>query len=306
MLSARELESRIKALQKAQANKEPSSSIIALLEGLKAEAHPTEEVLRTTKAGIAIGKLRGHSDKAIGRAANEVVAKWKKAVEAEKKAKGLSVNSARPRESASPAGKGASPAPSKSTPQPSSREAYTGDPEKRKFASDGVDINRTDSKIRNNCIGVIYNGLAYRSREPTQTVMIKAQEVEAAGFKFYNGEGNAYREKIRSLFANLKNPNNGDLRKNVMSGLITPDKFVSMSSKELLSDEQRKNDAVLEKENMKKAQVPMAEKSVSDSLECSNCKKKMVSYTQAQTRSADEPMTTFCECMNCGKRWKFS
>ena len=91
-----------------------------------------------------------------------------------------------------------------------------------------------------------------------------------------------------------------------MSGTITADRFVVMSSKELMSAHQRKADAELELENMKKAQVPMAEKSISDSLECGGCKKKMVSYTQAQTRSADEPMTTFCECMNCGKRWKAS
>jgi len=57
---------------------------------------------------------------------------------------------------------------------------------------------------------------------------------------------------------------------------------------------------------MKKAQVPMAEKSISDALKCGKCGQKKVSYSQAQTRSADEPMTTFCECMVCGNRWKFS
>jgi hypothetical protein len=72
----------------------------------------------------------------------------------------------------------------------------------------------------------------------------------------------------------------------------------------LKSAERRKIDEKLEEENMKKAQVPMAEKSISDALRCGKCGQKKVSYTQAQTRSADEPMTTFCECTVCGNRWK--
>lgn len=197
-----------------------------------------------------------------------------------------------------------SPAPKPAPSNSGSKKAYEGNTETRKFTTDNVDVKRTDSQVRNNCIGVLYNGLAYRSTEPEDTVLIKAMAVEAAAYKAYKGETQAYKEKVRSLFQNLKVKSNLDLGRNVMSGAIAADKFVVMTSKQLQSAEQRKADAELEKENLKKAQVPMAEKSISDSLECSGCKKKMVSYSQAQTRSADEPMTTFCECMNCGKRWK--
>ncbi|KAI1123171.1 transcription elongation factor s-ii [Nemania abortiva] len=299
----RELESRIKALHKAQGEKAPAATIISLLEGLRKDVRPTEEMLRTTKAGLVVGKLRGHTNKDIGKAANDVVSKWRKSVEEEKKAKGLQPGG-RIRDSASPASKAASPAP-KPIPTNGSRK-YEGNPETRKFNTDKVDIKRTDSQIRNNCIGVLYNGLAYRSTEPEDTVLIKAMAIEAAAYKEYKGETQAYKEKVRSLFQNLKIKSNLDLGRNVMTGSIAPEKFVVMTSKQLQSAEQRKADAILEEENMKKAQVPMEEKSISDSLECSGCKKKMVSYSQAQTRSADEPMTTFCVCMNCGKRWKFS
>ncbi|KAL6876637.1 transcription factor S-II, central domain-containing protein [Trichoderma novae-zelandiae] len=185
-------------------------------------------------------------------------------------------------------------------------KAYKGDPEKRKFDTDGVNIKRTESTVRNQCIGLIYNGLAYRSIESETSVIAKAVAVESAAFTVFNGEGAEYRKKIRSLFANLKNKSNRDLGKRVMSGDISPERFVNMTDEDLKSEDQRRMEMELEKENMKKAQVPMAEKSISDSLECGKCKKKKVSYTQAQTRSADEPMTTFCECMNCGNRWKFS
>lgn len=301
----RELEGRIKTLHKAQNEKAPAATIISLLEGLK-EIRPTEEILRTTKAGLVVGKLRGHTSKEIGKAANDVVAKWRKGIEEEKKSKSLKAPDGRPRDSTSPASKAASPAPRPIVAISGSKKVYEGNPETRKFQTDKIDINRTDSQIRNNCIGVLYNGLAYRSTEPEDTVLIKAIAVEAAALKAYKGETQAYKEKVRSLFQNLKVKSNVDLGRNVMSGAISPAEFVVMTSKQLMSSEQRKTDAVLEVENMKKAQVPMVEKSVSDSLECSSCKKRMVSYNQAQTRSADEPMTTFCECLNCGKRWKFS
>lgn len=87
-------------------------------------------------------------------------------------------------------------------------------------------------------------------------------------------------------------------------GEIPPSRFVSMSHEELKSAERREEDAKLMKENLKMAQVPMAEKSISDALKCGKCGQKKVSYSQAQTRSADEPMTTFCECTVCGNRWK--
>ncbi|KAI1309902.1 transcription elongation factor s-ii [Xylaria venustula] len=301
----RELEGRIKALHKAQAEKAPAASIISLLDGLKKDVRPTEEMLRTTKAGLVVGKLRGHANKDIGKAANEVVARWRKIVEEEKKAKGLHATGGRPRDSASPASKAASPAP-KPISTSGNKKIYEGNTETRKFTTDNVDVKRTDSDLRNNTIGLLYNGLAYRSTEPEDTVLIKAMAVEAAAFKAFKGVTQTYKEKVRSLFQNLKVKTNADLGRNVMSGAITPDKFVVMTSKQLQSAEQRKQDAELEEENMKKAQVPMVERSISDTLECSGCKKKMVSYTQAQTRSADEPMTTFCTCMNCGKHWKFS
>ncbi|XXH03035.1 hypothetical protein Hte_009425 [Hypoxylon texense] len=316
-MDQRELDARVKALHKANQANEPPASLIPILESLK-KANPTEEMLRNTKAGLVVGKLRGNPNKEVAKVAMEVVAQWKKGVEAEKRAKGLkNVSAKQPQGSVSPASKAASPAPKAAAAGSGSggsgtgtgsggKKHFDGDPEKRTFKTDRVDIHRTGSQVRDNCIGLLYNGLAYRSREPEDSVVARAVEVEAAAYKTYKGETKEYKDKIRSLFQNLKVKSNAELGRNVMSGAVTADRFVVMSSKELMSAHQRQADAELELENMKKAQVPMAEKSISDSLECSNCKKKMVSYTQAQTRSADEPMTTFCECMNCGKRWKFS
>ncbi|PHH85594.1 hypothetical protein CDD83_196 [Cordyceps sp. RAO-2017] len=296
-MDQRELESRVKALTKSVAANEPPENAIKLLDLLKKDAAPTEEMLRATRAGVFVGKLRSNPNKEIARAASELVIKWKKLVEQEKNSKLQKAKMGSP----APAAAALPPAPAAG-----SKRAFTGDPEKRKFDSDGVDIKRTDSNVRNQCIGLIYNGLAFRSTDPPTDVIAKAVAVEQAVLDVFKGENAEYKKKIRSLFANLKNKSNKELGRRVMTGEIPADRFAVMTDEDLKSDDQRKKDLELEKENMKKAQVPMAEKSISDSLECSRCKKKKVSYTQAQTRSADEPMTTFCECMNCGHRWKFS
>ncbi|KAH7321267.1 transcription factor S-II, central domain-containing protein [Stachybotrys elegans] len=299
-MDQRELESRVKALTKSVAANEPPENALKLLESLKKDASPTEEMLRATRAGVFVGKLRSNPNKEIARAATELVVKWKKLVEQEKNSKlqKAKMGSPAPAPASSPAMAPATTG--------GAKKAFKGDPEKRKHDTDGVDIKRTDSNVRNQCIGLIYNGLAYRSRESESDVIAKAVAVEHAAYVVFKGETPEYKKKIRSLFANLKNKSNKELGRSVLGGEISPERFVSMTDEDLKSEEQRKKEIELEKENMKKAQVPMAEKSISDSLECSRCKQKKVSYTQAQTRSADEPMTTFCECMNCGHRWKFS
>jgi transcription elongation factor S-II len=247
---------------------------------------------------VIVGKLRSNANKDVARLAAEIVAKWKKGVDVEKAAK-LQRAKMKSSPSSTPAST-ASPAP----PPSSSNKPYEGNTETRHFKTDKIDTNRTGSATRDNIIGVMYNGLAYRSTDSIEDVLVRAIEVENAAFKIYKGETNAYRAKMRSLFSSLKNKTNRQLGRKVMSGDIPADRFVVMTDAELKSAEQRKVEEALEKENMKKAQVPMAEKSISDALKCGKCGQKKVSYSQAQTRSADEPMTTFCECTVCGNRWK--
>lgn len=201
--------------------------------------------------------------------------------------------------SSSATAQAASPAPSSSSSAP-----FTGDPLLRKFTKDNANINRTNDTARNNCIGLMYNGLAYRSQEPVENIVLKAVEIEKAAYDAYKLDSYRYKVKLRSLFQNLKHKNNVELGQKIMSGEISAERFVIMDSQELKSADLKKLEEDYEAENMKKAQVPMAEKSISDALTCGKCKQKKVSYSQAQTRSADEPMTTFCECTVCGNRWK--
>ncbi|KAK4043699.1 transcription factor S-II, central domain-containing protein [Parachaetomium inaequale] len=288
------LSKRIKTLNKAVAA-EPPSVVIGMLEELKNDKAPTEDQLRSTKAGVSVGKLRHNANRDIARLANEIVSKWRKNVDAAKELKKRKLEQSK------------SPTPKDSPAPPSSAYStpYEGDPEKRHFKVDNVDIARTGNKARDGSIGVLYNGLAFRATASIEEVLQHAMEVEAAAYAVYKDTAE-YRNKIRGLMTSLKRKDNPELGRRVLRGDIAPDKFVVMTDEELASDAQRARDRELERENMLKAQVPMAQRSISDSLQCGKCKQHKVSYSQAQTRSADEPMTTFCECTVCGHRWKFS
>ncbi|CZT03103.1 probable transcription elongation factor S-II [Rhynchosporium agropyri] len=293
-MDAKDVHSQIQSLQKAVVEKQPASVIINLLETLKKDVVPTEELLRTTKAGIIVSKQRANPNKEVAKLASEIVQKWKQIVQGGQKKKTM----ATPAGSSPP--KSASPAPAQEN------KAFKGDVAKRRWETEKVDTKRTNLPTRDACIGLLYNGLAFMCDESSTNVMIKAMAIEQAAFDHFKGDGQDYRNKLRSLFQNLKSKDNRELSPRVMSGEILPKRLIVMSHEELKSSHRKEEDKKLQADNMKKAQVPMAEKSISDALKCGKCGEKKVSYSQAQTRSADEPMTTFCECTVCGNRWKFS
>ncbi|KAL8676506.1 MAG: hypothetical protein Q9186_006972 [Xanthomendoza sp. 1 TL-2023] len=294
---------RAKALGKATTAGGDSEHIIKVLNELKTGVKPSEDLLRSTKIGVIVNKFKQNQNPEIARIASVIVKKWRDEVTKSK--------AGTPTPNGSQATNGnknmATPPTSTASPAPPEPSKSTVPPDQRDYKKDGVSINRTNQVIRDNCIGLIYNGLAHTSDIPPDTIITIASSIEAAAFSNLGPETNpSYKAKVRSLFQNLKNKANPGLRKRVLSGEITPERFITMSHEDLKSVEQKKQDEEFKKENMKNAEVAKPERSISTSFECGRCKQKKVAYNQAQTRSADEPMTTFCECQNCGNRWKVS
>lgn len=300
-MDAKEIELRAKAMTKAASSNEPPSTIIPLLKQLQQGVKATEDLLRSTRVGIAVNKLKQHKSPEVARLASEIVSKWRHEVNKQKAgaspgASQRSSSSPHPKTNGTPSG-GATPSDKASK--------LSVPPDKRTWKADGVDTNQTGNRIRDSCIGLMYDGLCLNSVEAPRTVLSKASAVEAAAFSDLGPETKEqYRTKIRSLYQNLKNKSNPTLRVRVLNGDVTPEQFVRMSHDELRSAEQQERDRKIQKENMDKAMVAQAERSISTSLQCGKCGQRKVTYTEAQTRSADEPMTLFCTCMNCGKSWK--
>jgi transcription elongation factor S-II len=286
-MDAKEVVEKSKALQRATAAGDSPASILSILGELKTGVVPSEDLLRSTKIGVVVNRSKQHKNPEVARLANEIVKKWRDEIQ---KQKGSPAT--QPKKPASPT---------------LEKPTFTVAPDQRNHKNDNVDIHCTLQSTRDNCIGLIYNGLCYLSTTAPATILTCAMAVEAAAFTAFGPESNdAYKSKIRSLFQNLKNKSNPALRVRVLGGEISPERFVRMTHEELKSAERRAEDEKLATENMREAMVPQAERSVSSSLQCGKCGQRKVSYSQAQTRSADEPMTTFCECTVCGKRWKVS
>ncbi|PYH89857.1 transcription elongation factor [Aspergillus ellipticus CBS 707.79] len=300
-MDAKEIELKAKALTKAATQSEPASTIVTLLKELQQGVKATEDLLRSTRVGIIVNKFKQHKTPEVARLASEIVSRWRTEVNKQKAgaspgASGRSSSSPRPAQNGTPT--------SGTTPSDKASKLSVA-PDKRTWKADGVDTNQTSNRIRDSCIGLLYDGLCLGSTEAPRTVLNKACAVEVAAFNAFGPESKEpYRTKIRSLFQNLKNKSNPTLRVRVLEGDVTPEYFVKMSHNELRSAEQEERDRKIQKENMDKAMVAQAERSISTSLQCGKCGQRKVTYTEAQTRSADEPMTLFCTCMNCGKSWR--
>ena len=305
-MDRREILSKGSALQKAIAGKEPSENIMAILRDLKANVRPSEDLLRATGIGKIVNKVKGvpNLDSQVTQLASEIISRWRHVVNEQKLASGTSTpNGARSNGTSSPVPKAVTPTPKAASPGVA--------PDKRNWKTDKVPRDELSSDpARNNCIGLIYDGLCLGSDLPMKLILDLSKQIESAALNLPDAKGSSnspvYKDKIRSLYQNLKNKSNPGLRKHILAGDIPPARFVTMSHEEMKSKRQREEDMKIAKENMNNAMVAQEEKSVSTSLECGKCHQKKVSYSQAQTRSADEPMTTFCECLNCGNRWKFS
>ncbi|KAF1986160.1 transcription elongation factor-like protein s-ii [Aulographum hederae CBS 113979] len=289
-----------KQLVKAMSDDAASDQISIILDELKTGVKASEQLLRSTRIGVTVGRLRSNKDPAIAKKATDLVGKWKVDVRKSTNSGASTPKTATANGTSSPANKSSSPA-------PKAKAKSSVPPEKRNCETDNVDYHLTGSENRDKCVKLMYDGLAFMSKEATEDLLHRARQVELSMYEAYKPESSdAYKGKIRSLFQNLKNKSNPQLRVRVFSGEITPDRFVHMTHEELKSAERKAEEAKIQKENLNNSMVAQEEKSISASLTCGKCHQKKVSYSQAQTRSADEPMTTFCECMNCGNRWKFS
>ncbi|KAI4153748.1 MAG: hypothetical protein LQ340_002120 [Diploschistes diacapsis] len=265
-MDAKAITEKSKELQKAVGSNAAPDVIKSILNELRKGVQPSEEILRSTRIGVTVNKLKQYKSRDIAALAHDIVSKWREEVEA-KRGNGA----AKKRSVTSPSGTG-SPAPSQQQDTLNkSQQQYTSQPsepttpnvalDKRTQKTDGIEVKPTGNAVRDRCAGLIYDGLAFSSPDPPKAVLTSASAIEAEiHSKLGPEDKEAYKTKIRSLYQNLKA--NGDLRGDLLGGKVTPEKFVAMTHEELKSADRRKEDKDLEKENMRLAQAPKEEKSL--------------------------------------------
>jgi len=305
MSQVAELKKLVKSLQSAQV----AEAIVEILSCLKKQPNINEAVLRESKAGLAVGKLRSHTDKRVSETAKDIVKKWKTDVEKAKRSTGGAADSHSPSAS--------KPTPKKpviSTPTsskivsvpPSVSSPATPKIETRTAKGDGVSPNWTGDKTRDKCIELLYDALALESGAPNDLIAQRAVAIENAVADELGINSGGYKAKIRSLFVNLKDKNNPGLRESVVSGDISAAKFSKMTSEEMASGERQAANRKIAEDNLFNSLGATEQQAETDAFQCGRCKQRKCRYRQAQTRSADEPMTTFVTCTVCNNRWKFS
>jgi transcription elongation factor S-II len=232
-MDPKQLHDVAKQIAKAADSGDPPSTllnILAPLENFKA----TEDLLRQSKIGVAVTKLRQNKDPKVSETATRLVNRWKQEVQAKKKRQdgspvpgNKSLNGAangRSSGTSSPAPQG-SKSEVKKEPAAAPRQSKVA-PEKRNAAADGVDLKITGDATRDACLKLMYDGIVFMSTESPDTVLKVARKVEVAAFEHYKQDtGAEYKTKMRSLFQNLKMKQNTLLRKNVLSEDIPPKKF---------------------------------------------------------------------------------
>ncbi|KAI6141651.1 transcription elongation factor [Pisolithus tinctorius] len=298
MSDVSELKKLVKDLQSVTTNEER----VSILQILKKNFQVNESILRESKAGLAVGKLRTHDVKEISDLAKEIVKKWKNEVERAKGGSGSKSTANAKTTGAAPRKPVTSATPASGSVTPASN----GKSEVRTAKSDGVKISVSGDTMRDRCIELIYDGLACDSAAPTDLILSRAKGVEQAVFAQFGRTSPEYKGKVRSLFVNLKDKGNPNLRESIVSGEVSPEKFSKMTSEEMMSEERRAADQKIKEENLFKSLGAGAQEAETEGFQCGRCKQRKCRYRQAQTRSADEPMTTFVTCVNCGHKWKFS
>ncbi|KAG6331369.1 hypothetical protein ID866_7720, partial [Astraeus odoratus] len=264
---------------------------VSILQILKKNFQVNEAVLRESKAGLAVGKLRTHDAKEVSDLAKEIVKKWKTEVERAKGGAGSKTPSnGKPLATRKPS---SVPTPVTGVAAP----AANGKSEVRSAKNDGVKISVTGDATRDKCIELIYDGLACDSGArlnrlaATDLIVSRAKGVEQAVYVQFGSTSPEYRGKIRSLFVNLKDKGNPSLRESIVSGELSPEKFSKMTSEEMMSEERRAADQKIKEENFFKSLGAGEQEAETEGFQCGRCKQRKCRYRQAQTRSADEPMT---------------
>lgn len=154
-MDVKEVELRTKALSKAIAENEPSASLLKILGDLKTGVKTvTEDLLRQTRVGITVNKLRTNKDPQVAKLAQELVLKWRDEVKKKSAVKARPTN-----------GTG-SPAPGSGTGSPApAKKKHHIKPEERNHKTDKVDYHVTGVDARDSCVRLMYDGLAHMSDE---------------------------------------------------------------------------------------------------------------------------------------------
>jgi transcription elongation factor S-II len=173
-LDAKAVEQKGRDLTKAAESSADSVAVLRLLSDLKTGVLASENLLRSTKIGVTVNKLKQHSNPQVKQLAGELVSKWRNDVQRLRPAAAAgSSGASTPRPASAAAANGTKGGSSVSSPA----AGGTGSPkgavakrpdvpkEKRNSKTDGINWKVTGSATRDSCVKLMYDGLAFMSED---------------------------------------------------------------------------------------------------------------------------------------------
>jgi transcription elongation factor S-II len=221
----------------------------------------TAQQLKETDAGKKVNKLKKHSCQAIADAAVTVIEAWKNCVKQEPPQAAPFDANAAPSTTTEPSSR-SDPKPKNNTKPPAPiKTKTTGDP--------------TRDKIRN----IMADALAQAAGSvPEADAATVACIVEEALFKQNAGVSAGYKSKFRAISFNLKDPNNPDLRRKVLSEEIPAEVLIGMTSEQMASDARKEEVEKIRDHAKRECERKNTSIATTDQFQCGKCKQKKTTY----------------------------
>ncbi|KAF0699050.1 Aste57867_10364 [Aphanomyces stellatus] len=282
----------------------------------------TLNILKDTKIGQTVAKLRKHDAELVASKAKNLLKKWKTLasrpsdsdIKVDTDAKS-DVGTPRPKVSPTTS-ESSEPQVAKPRPAAAPLPVFKSQHAYFEFLPKGLaDVRVTVRKKLKEVLNLAEEELRSESEFVAVEIEVAmAREYKMDSARSMNEGKKNYTDKYRQLSFNLKK--NAGLRQDLLCHAVTGDQLIKMSPDELATEERKKEMDQLRDFAFQRARLDWAEanadkinkacgiKDTRGLFTCGRCKSTKTSNTQQQTRSADEPMTVFVICHDCGKRWK--
>ncbi|KAH9137304.1 hypothetical protein LEN26_005824 [Aphanomyces euteiches] len=278
----------------------------------------TINILKDTKIGQTIAKLRKHEAELVASKAKDLLKKWK-ALASRPSDSDIKVDTDAKSEPGTPKPR-VSPTTSetsvKEAPKRASLPVFNRGGPAFEFIPKGLqEVRATVRRKLKEILDLADEELRGESEIIAVSIEVAmAKEYKMDSARNTNEGKKEYTNKYRQLSFNLKK--NAVLRQELLLHTISGDQLIKMTPDELATEERKKEMDQLRDDAFQRARLDWAEanadkinkvcgiKDPRGLFTCGRCKSTNTSNTQQQTRSADEPMTVFVICHDCGKRWK--
>lgn len=269
-----------KKLIKLQKDEAASEEIIDVLQRMK-EFTATSKQLAKSEIGLIVSRLRKHENSDVVKLSKEVVKKWKSDIEKQDRVEKVEA----PHSEVKSASKS----------HYEDGIVYTPDENKmRTVKSEKLTVPSTGVALRDKSAETLFAGLASNTNAPAAFALKLASRIESEVFKLFpDVTSETYREKIRSLYSNLKDANNSQLKMDVLNQTLSPEVLCSMSTEDLKSKTRLEEEERIRQENLFKARGAQPQEAETDQFKCGKCKQRKCRYYQMQTRSADGNLSPF-------------